>query len=68
MPTEPITPNLSAPSPVIPARLRTKIAEQGVADTATFEHLLGLGKDLWADDAEFEQFLETVRATRSERE
>lgn len=44
--------------------LRAKIAGQGVAATAMFEHVFGAGRDLWADDAEFEQFLATVRALR----
>ena len=30
------------------------IAEQGVAETATFERLLGSGVDLWDDDAWFD--------------
>ena len=63
-----------APSAVKPVRpdvseaLRAKIDEQGVAATATFEHVLGAGRDLWADDAEFEHFLATVRALRDEQE
>jgi hypothetical protein len=31
-----------------------------------FDHLLGAGKELWADDEEFERFLASVEATRAE--
>lgn len=31
---------------------------------ATYEALLGAGKGLWANDAEFEAFLESIRALR----
>lgn len=56
MPTDAVTPTQSATTPAteIPEPLRAKIAEQGVAETATYEHLLGAGQDLWADDAELE--------------
>ncbi len=50
------------------AKLRRLIAEQGVANTATAERLLGAGRDLFASDAEFEQFLATVKSTRAEKE
>jgi hypothetical protein len=43
------------------------IAEQGVAGTATFERLLGSGSELWADDAEFDAFLQHLRAIRHEK-
>ena len=66
MPKDAITP--TPPAADIPEPLRAKIAEQGVAETATYEHLLGAGKDLWADDAEFERFLETIRAIRDRRD
>jgi hypothetical protein len=42
------------------------IAEQGVAQTASFEHLLGSGAELWEDDADFERFLQGTRAVRQE--
>lgn len=51
-----------------PESLRAEIVAQGVAETATFEHLLGAGKDLWADDFEFERFLSTVQAVRAEQD
>ena len=44
------------------------VAAQGVAGTATFEKLLNSGKDLWADDAEFEAFMSQVEAIRREKE
>jgi hypothetical protein len=50
------------------AKLRRLIAEQGVANTATAEQLLGAGRELFADDKEFEQFLAIVKSTRAERE
>jgi hypothetical protein len=43
------------------------IAEQGVAGTATFEHLLGSGADLWAEDAEFDAFVQHLGAIRHEK-
>jgi hypothetical protein len=66
MPNDTVSP--TPPAADIPDTLREKIAEQGVAETATYEHLLGTGKDLWADDAEFERFLETIRAIRDRRD
>jgi hypothetical protein len=62
MPNDAVTPTPSAADIAEP--LQAKIAEQGVADTATYEHLLGAGKDLWADDAEFERFLTDLRRPR----
>jgi hypothetical protein len=67
MPEPSPPPSQARPSDISPA-LWAKIVEQGVADTATLEHLYGAGKDLWETDAEFEQFLETIRATRAQRE
>jgi hypothetical protein len=68
MPTE-----STAPSPAsqpedsrLAKLLEEMIAEQGVANTATFERLLGSGTDLWADDAEFDAFLQHVQAIRTE--
>jgi hypothetical protein len=48
-------------------KLEELIAEQGVAETATFERLLGGGVDLWDDDADFEAFLARMRAIRQEK-
>jgi hypothetical protein len=48
-------------------RLEDLIAKQRVAQTATFEHLLGAGADLWDDDCDFREFLETVKAGRHEK-
>jgi hypothetical protein len=47
--------------------LQELIAEQGVAETATFERLLGSAADLWADDAEFDAFLQHLQAIRHEK-
>lgn len=44
------------------------IAEQGVAQTATFENLLGSGIKLWRDEKEFNAFLEHVNAGRRVKE
>lgn len=63
--TPPVTPPTRTGEPS--AELLRKIQEQGVAETATFERLLGAGKDLWADDAEFERFLASIKATRAEK-
>ena len=43
------------------------IDEQGVRETATFENLFGIGRDLWADDAEFEEFLRFLQTSRGEK-
>jgi hypothetical protein len=43
------------------------IAKQGVAQTATFEHLLGTAKDLWDDDLDFKRFLDGVNSVRKEK-
>jgi hypothetical protein len=48
--------------------LEELVAEQGVAETATFERLLGCGADWWSDDAEFEAFLEHARSIRREKD
>ena len=62
-----MTPNpLPAPTEPRP-ELEEKIRAQGVAQTATFDHLLGAGRDLWVDDEEFEQFLVAVEAVRTEK-
>jgi len=47
--------------------LEELIAEQGVAQTATFDRLLGSGSGLWADDVEFDIFLKHMQATRHEK-
>jgi hypothetical protein len=47
--------------------LEELIAEQGVAQTATFERLLGAGSELWDDDRDFARFLDAVQATRHEK-
>jgi hypothetical protein len=67
MPNDAVTPTpppAAPPADDIPESLRALIAEQGVAETATYEHLLGAGKDWWADDAEFERFLTYLRGLR----
>jgi hypothetical protein len=48
-------------------RLEELVAKQGVARTATFEHLLGAGAELWDDESDFNSFLETVKAGRHEK-
>lgn len=47
--------------------LEEMIAEQGVAQTATFERLLGSGTALWADDVEFDTFVQRFHAIRHEK-
>ena len=41
-------------------------AEQGVPLVPNFDALFGAGKDLWADDAEFEAFLGNLRESPRE--
>jgi hypothetical protein len=41
-------------------------AEQGVAPLTDFDALFGKGKELWADDAEFDAFLVGLRESRRE--
>jgi len=50
------------------AALEQLVAKHGVKETATYERLLGSGMDLWADDREFDQFQEHLRAIRRERD
>ena len=47
--------------------LEELIAKQGVSRTATFEHLLGTGVNLWNGDRDFKNFLDTVKAVRLEK-
>jgi hypothetical protein len=47
----------NSPVASIPAALERLIAEQGVANSATYEHRLGCGRDLWDNDTAFELFL-----------
>jgi hypothetical protein len=49
-------------------KLRRIAEEQGTLHTSNFEHLLGAGKDLWANDAEFEAFLALIRASREQKD
>jgi hypothetical protein len=63
---------MTTPTPATPqsdqtAALDRLIEAQNVSQTATFDHLLGTGRDLWTD-AEFDQFMAAVKKTRSERE
>ncbi len=65
---------MTTPSPNAPVQpapqseaLDRLIEAQQVSKTATFEHLLGAGQDLWTDD-EFERFLAHVERTRAEKE
>ena len=46
------------------AALEKLAAEQGVKPIDNPEELLGKGSDLWADDAEFEEFLAWLRESR----
>jgi hypothetical protein len=39
-------------------------AEQGVSIPQNLDDLLGAGADLWADDAEFDAFLASLRESR----
>ncbi len=63
-------PASSLPQPEdLPPRksLEQMIAEQGVAETATFQHLFGSGQNLWSDDTEFDAFLHHLDAIRHEK-
>jgi uncharacterized protein (DUF2384 family) len=48
-------------------KLEELIAQQGVSQTATFEQLVGAGVDLWENDRDFKDFLDTVKAVRHEK-
>jgi hypothetical protein len=63
-------PGSSFPIPVaLPqSPLDALIEEQGVAKSATFENLLGKGRELWANDEEFDSFLERLDAVRNEKD
>lgn len=54
----------SMPSETPSEKLSRLAREQGVADTANFEHLYGIGKDLWEDDKAFDAFLLRITSTR----
>jgi hypothetical protein len=46
-----------------------RIAEaQGTLHTSNLEHLWGAGKELWADDTEFEAFLASIHAIRKQKD
>jgi hypothetical protein len=62
-----------SPAPLTTDKVRQKtleelIEQQGVAQTATFERLLGAGVDLWDDEDDFGRFLESIRAIRREKD
>lgn len=61
-------PHVRHPSPAErAAKLHRLIREQGVEQTATYEYLLGRGRDLWETDEEFDEFLVGIAATRAEK-
>lgn len=60
-PTPPLLPDDASPE------IRELVEEQGVAETAIFEKRLGAGKDLWATDEEFDEFLQILRDMRQGR-
>jgi hypothetical protein len=73
MSTDAKRPTPAPPVPPTPAGRPRKtldelIAEQGVAETATFENLLGKGAELWDSDEEFEQFMDHLRAIRRKKD
>ena len=39
-------------------------AEQGITSPQNYDTLLGAGKDLWADDKEFNQFVDDIYKRR----
>ena len=47
-----------------PKKLEELAAEQGVKPIDNPQELMGPGSDLWADDAEFEEFLAWLRESR----
>jgi hypothetical protein len=49
-------------------KLRRIAAVQGTLHTSNIEHLWGSGKELWADDVEFEAFLASIRAIREQKD
>ncbi len=49
-------------------RLERLIVEQGVAETATAEHLAKAGEGLWDSDEEFDDFLAILRNLRRDEE
>ena len=68
MDTDTVTTPMPKPGPGQTAeqagRLRRIAEQQGTLGKSTFENLLGTGTHLWESDAEFEQFLQLVRASR----
>jgi len=53
--------------PAIEAEIQAIIDRQGVAKTATYEHLLGIGEHLWESDEELDAFLDGIRQRRRAR-
>ncbi|HEV3383923.1 MAG TPA: hypothetical protein VG097_03865 [Gemmata sp.] len=46
--------------------LRRIATDQGTLHTSNVKHLWGAGKELWADDDEFDAFLASIRAIREQ--
>jgi hypothetical protein len=66
-PNPPANPETPVPIPPIPdaeAKLRAIAEKQGTLGKATFENLLGAGRDLWDSPEDFERFLELLREIR----
>ena len=60
--------HLPSQTPEQAARLRAIVERKGTLGNSSVEQLWGAGKDLWADDAEFEAFLESIREIRSQKD
>jgi hypothetical protein len=57
-----------APKNKMQKHLDDLIAKQGVAHTATLEHLLGAGSGLWENESDFQQFLKEIKSARRQKE
>jgi hypothetical protein len=58
---------VSKQTPAQADNIRRIAAEQGTLHTSNLEHLWGAAKDLWADDAEFEAYLDSIRTIREQK-
>lgn len=63
-----LNPPATAPTLTAQEKLRQLLAERGLADTPTAEHIAKTGAGLWDSDEEFDEFLAILRKLRHEGE
>lgn len=58
----------TAPTPTAEEKLQRLLAERGLADTSSAEHIAKAGAGLWDSDEEFDEFLAILRKLRHDGE